>query len=255
MHSLSETLSAFALVCGRLAWQLGLYLCAFAFIVLMFACGLGALNQGDSHFVHLEEGLVFLMKLTFGFWGSEEYVTSMQGGFLQIAVLHGYLLISNIFFINVLVAQLATAYNSTFENMLGYARLCRGRILVKAVTNVSEKRWEKFVASLDFSKRLEFNEGDIGPPGGIATTEPAMDHPQATDKIMRYGGTMSPSAPWPEVPERSDEDRLERLEKTLTTAMRRMGRLLEGKVGSAAGSAMSNSLLVSQSEDVLHASA
>eukprot|EP00439_Symbiodinium_sp_Y106_P001776 s2114_g1.t1 len=42
---------------------------------------------------------------------------------------------------------------------------------------------------------LEFNEGDIGPPGGIQILEPANASTVTEDSIKRYGGATAPTMP------------------------------------------------------------
>ena len=67
--------------------------------------------------------------------------------------------------LNLLVAQLNMAYKLAHSDMQGYARLTRASIIVSTVEQVSRKRWRRFLQSLNFEQRLEFNEGDIGVSG------------------------------------------------------------------------------------------
>merc|ERR1719424_348509 len=72
--------------------------------------------------------------------------------------------------------------------------------------SVSNKKWAKFVAEQGLDKRLEFNEGDVGLPGGVQVLEPASANPTTVDMIKRFGGTTSPSVKWPEEDSQGDED-------------------------------------------------
>jgi len=116
------------------------------------------------------------------------------------------------FLINMLTAQLSCCYNDVFADMVGYARLKRMRVVVESMTGVKKKRWDRFIASLQFDKPLEFNEGDIGLNNGIQIHEPAALHPTTVDQIKRFGGSTALSIQWPEE-EFANEDDTERFER------------------------------------------
>jgi len=82
--------------------------------------------------------------------------------------------------------------------MLGFARLNRASLIVDAMESCSKKRFARFVASCQFDQRLEFDEGDLGLPGGFAMYEDSKLHVQTREAIRRFGGTTSADAPWPE---------------------------------------------------------
>merc|ERR1719436_2324022 len=82
-----------------------------------------------------------------------------------------YLIFAFVFLLNMLIAQLSCAYDSVYNDMVGYARLKRIRIIVESMPGVPQKRWEKFTALMRFDQRIEFNEGDVGLANGVATTE------------------------------------------------------------------------------------
>merc|ERR1719240_2277764 len=109
--------------------------------------------------------------------------------------------------------------------MGGYARLTRGQIIVTTIEAVSAKRWGRFLESLKFEDRLEFNEGDIGLAGGIQVTEPSNANPTTVDMIKRFGGSTSPAMPWPEEEGTGDDDddKFDRLEKVILRATKKMG--------------------------------
>lgn len=69
--------------------------------------------------------------------------------------------------VSLLVAQLAGAYNATFEDMLGWARLKRGEVCVASMGSVPRARWDRFVASLRLEAPLE---GGGGSYCGISIT-------------------------------------------------------------------------------------
>jgi len=127
-----------------------------------------------------------------------------------------FLIITVVFLLNLLIAQLTCAYSSVYEDMVGYARLERVDIIVETMLQVSKKKWERFMESLRLERKLEFNEGDIGISGGLQILEPARLNPTTKDQISRFGGSTSPSIQWPAEDEEGDEnDRFDRLEALL----------------------------------------
>merc|ERR1719387_2697358 len=134
-----------------------------------------------------------------------------------------FLIITVIFFLSMLVAQLSCAYSAVYEDMVGYARLERTETIVEIVTQVSKNRWTAFVESLRLGKRLEFNAGDIGVAGGIQMREAANIHPTTVDMIRRFGGSTSPEIQWPEDDQDGDgDDKFERMEKLIQRALQRL---------------------------------
>merc|ERR1712190_395026 len=143
-----------------------------------------------------------------------------------------------IFLLNMLIAQLNCSYDTIYQDMVGYARLKRIRIVVETMPLVPEKRWLRFLQALALEERIEFNEGDIGVAGGIQVLEPASANPTTIDMIKRFGGSTSPSIQWPEEDTGDDDsDKFERIEK----AMQRLntkgggGGKKGGKGGSSTG--------------------
>merc|ERR1712187_689353 len=101
-------------------------------------------------------------------------------------------------------------------------------------------RWGKWIDSLRFDQRIEFNEGDVGLANGIASIEAANLNPTTVDMIKRFGGSTSPSIQWPEDTDAGDDDsdKFERLETLIKRAMERMtkgGKKRGGKGDSSAG--------------------
>merc|ERR1712003_420140 len=83
----------------------------------------------------------------------------------EVSILYGcfvYLVVAFIFLLNMLIAQLSCAYDSVYNDMVGYARLKRIRIVVESMPGVGPKRWARWTQSLGFEQRIEFNEGDVG---------------------------------------------------------------------------------------------
>merc|ERR1719265_176844 len=127
-----------------------------------------------------------------------------------------FCIITVIFFLNMLIAQLSCAYSSVYQDMVGYARLERAEIIVEIMPSVQKKRWHTFIESLRLNKRLEFNQGDIGVAGGIQMREAANINPTTVDMIRRFGGSTSPEIQWPEDDvDGEGDDKFEKIEKLI----------------------------------------
>jgi hypothetical protein len=212
----SNRLSAYTLVCGQLSSELGLFLTALAAVVIVTGCSLSCLEQTVARFQDIPMGSMTVFEMFLRMLPHSEY----EDFDAEPVVLMGayiFLIIAAIFLINLLVAQFTCSYKSVFNDMVGYARLGRIRIVVDTLPKVSKKKWVRCVNGLKLDKKLQFNEGDIGPSGGIQMLEAASAHPTSVDTIKRFGGSTSPTIMWPESDAQGDgdEDRFERLEKLI----------------------------------------
>eukprot|EP00930_Biecheleria_cincta_P046216 TRINITY_DN31877_c3_g1_i2.p1 TRINITY_DN31877_c3_g1~~TRINITY_DN31877_c3_g1_i2.p1 ORF type:complete len:1095 (-),score=214.15 TRINITY_DN31877_c3_g1_i2:289-3573(-) len=237
----SMRLSAYMLVCTRLMDELGLYLGGVVFLVTTFASSISVLNQAVSQFESVASGLASLVQIAFRMFPGDYFDELHTEVALRMAV-SIFIVASTIFMLNLLVAQLNAAYDYVYADMLGYARLNRGGVIVSTMATMQQKRWNAFLHFMQFDRRLEFNEGDIGVAGGIQILEPSNANPTTVDMIVRYGGTTSPSMPWPEDEnlDVDDDDKMERLEKGVGRVMKKIMSIGEGgakgkKGGSSAG--------------------
>jgi len=238
----SMRLSAYMLVCTRLLDELGLYLGGVVFLVTTFASSISVLNQAVSQFESVASGLASLVQIAFGMFPGHYFDELHSQVALRMAV-SIFIVASTIFMLNLLVAQLNAAYDYIYADMLGYARLNRGGVIVSTMATMQQKRWSTFLDFMKFDVRLEFNEGDIGVAGGIQILEPSNANPTTVDMIVRYGGTTSPSMPWPEDEnlDVDDDDKLERLEKGVGRAMKKIMTIGEGGAKSKKGGGSSAS--------------
>merc|ERR1711865_214002 len=157
-----------------------------------------------------------------------------------------FVIITVVFLLNLLIAQLTCAYSAVYIDMVGYARLERVDIIVETMLLVSKKKWRRFMENQRLDKRLEFNEGDIGIAGGLQIMEPARLNPTTKDQISRFGGSTSPSIQWPaEDEEGDDNDRFDRVEALLGRMLKALsthGKVSGNKKGGAgAGTGTSGS--------------
>jgi len=234
---MSTRISAFVLVCQRVVSELFLFLGALAFLILSFASSISALNNLTKDFAGIEKGLLSLFQIGIGMYPQSNFEEIRKQTMLMIAV-SLFIIISLIFLLNLLVAQLNGAYQVVYDDMVGYARLQRGKITCDTIPSVSAKFWSRFVDSLKLDERMEFNEGDIGLAGGIQITEPANANPTTVDEIKRFGGSTSPAMQWPEEEGAGDDDenKFDRLEKLIVRATKNMGGGGSAKKGSTSSS-------------------
>merc|ERR1712217_248703 len=178
-------------------------------------------DQSNDDFASIPTAGLTLLRVSFAMYGDENYVTLHDDPALMIAVVV-YVIVSNIFLANLLIAQVNCSYQSTYQDMVGYVRLNRGKILIEAMTSVSKMNWSRFVKSLHLDERVEFGEGDMGLSGGIQVLELANANITTVDMIRRFGGSTSPAAQWPEedAEAANEGDRFERIEKLLEKALK-----------------------------------
>ena len=237
----STKLSTFVLVCGRMVQEVAQYVFALFFVVVTFGCAIASSDVLNHQFEDILPAMLNLSRIMLGMYSSNEYESLELEPKLLISV-SIFVICTTIFLFNLLIAQLNCAYMGIFKDMLGYARLNRGSVILENVNHASAKRWEKFVVSLNMDEKLEFNEGDIGLAGGIQVLEPAGAHPVTTDSIKRYGGSTSPASQWPETANEVDiEDKVDRLERIIEKAVKKIVKST-GKGSQAGGSSAASSM-------------
>merc|ERR1719446_400469 len=220
----SMRFSAFLLVIGCVASEVGLFLGALVYLIVTFASSISSLNQKLKDFAGMHMGALALWEIALGMYPTSHFETIVEETFVMIATAFFVIMVA-VFLLNLLIAQLNGAYQVVYEDMVGYARLNRAAIIVTTMEQVSEKRWSRFLETQKFEERLEFGEGDIGLPGGLQVTEPSNANPTTVDAIRRFGGSTSPTMPWPEEEnlEGGDDDKFDRLEKLIVRATKNMG--------------------------------
>merc|ERR1719436_308115 len=148
----------------------------------MFSSALSALDQDNEEFAGIPVAAVSLLKVNFAMFQGEHWDTLQDDPALMIGVVM-FVIVTVVFLSNLLIAQLNSSYQSTYQDMVGYARLNRGKIVTEAMMSVSSKRWEKFINALHLEDPCEFGEGDIGLAGGIQIQEFASLNITTVDMI------------------------------------------------------------------------
>merc|ERR1719230_1228232 len=172
-----------------------------------------------------------LLQMVLRMYSAVKYEKAAENVFIMCCVLV-LLIMCLIFLLNLLAAQLCCAYQAVYEDMVGFTNLNRMKIIVDTIATVKPARWKNFVSGLKFHRKLEFNEGDIGLPGGIATAEPSSLNPLTIDMIFRFGGNTNPANPWPDEGDDAS-DRFEMIEKMCAKALQKGGK---GDGGGGGGS-------------------
>lgn len=219
LSGLSMRVSAYCLLCGQVIGELGLFLVSMAFLILVFASSLSALEHGSWAFSGLPRAALSLWELSLGMISSKQ-LHSLGDDFTLLLALSIFATVVLIFLLSLLVAQLNQASDRRYDEMLGFARLHRCDSVVALVETISKKKWNTFQDSLHLWERLEFNAGDVGISGGLQVLEPAVNHPTASETIKRYGGTSSVQMPWPEEKTSGDVDPFEELERDMLDIIR-----------------------------------
>jgi hypothetical protein len=218
----STRISAFTLVCVRMLSEVALFLGALAVAVLTFSSAISVLKQENEDFAGIPKGSYALFRIVMGAFDAKRFAHMRDEPVLLVMVIL-YCIVTVVFFLNMLIAQLSCAYSSVYEDMVGYARLERAETIVEIMPSVPKRRWQSFVDALRFHKRLEFNQGDIGVAGGLQMREAANINPTTFDMIRRFGGSTSPEIQWPEdEADGEGDDRFDRMEKLIQRAMQRL---------------------------------
>eukprot|EP00927_Polykrikos_kofoidii_P045610 TRINITY_DN3963_c0_g1_i9.p1 TRINITY_DN3963_c0_g1~~TRINITY_DN3963_c0_g1_i9.p1 ORF type:complete len:1061 (-),score=226.45 TRINITY_DN3963_c0_g1_i9:506-3688(-) len=259
----SNRVASYVLICVQVASELGLFLFALGVTILTFASAVSCLVQDGGDFQNIFGGATALFEISLRVFSNDRYeaITHMPMVLLSVFV---FIIVTTIFFNNLLVAQLYSVYSSSFDDMVGYARLGRLQVIVDTLPKVSPKNWANFVDVMQFDKKIEFNEGDIGVAGGLQIREAASLHPTLTDMVRRFGGSTSPQMQWPEETDNStdEDDKFERIEKLLQNIQKRLaggpannggGGGRSGSMGAGGGGGTSGDLAGGGSSEEMHA--
>jgi uncharacterized membrane protein YgcG len=230
---------AFGLACGRLMGEVGLFILSLGFTIVTFGCALNCLHQDIDMFHGPPTAALTLFEIFMRMFSAARFETLRQQALVTLGVFV-FMFSTFLFIFNMLIAQLCCSYDTVYRDMLGFARLYRIDIIVETIAQVSEFRWNAFVQSMAFDTKLEFNNGDIGLPGGVQVLEDAKAHPTNKDIIRRFGGSTDIKTPWPADDNDEDDDsqKFERLEKMIQKALQKASTKAKTGVGSKAGSSM-----------------
>mmetsp|Transcript_32664 Transcript_32664/g.87685 ORF Transcript_32664/g.87685 Transcript_32664/m.87685 type:complete len:1245 (-) Transcript_32664:602-4336(-) len=233
----SNRISAYALVCCGMLSELALFLFLLFALILAFSSCLSVLGSKLDTFSGIAPAIVALIEVTLNMYS--DYGHEALKLEPVVFVLVGIFAISAIvFLLNLLVAQLTCAYDVVYKDMIGNARLTRIRVIVEFMPKVPKKTWAGFVRSLQLDKPLEFNQGDVGLPGGIQVSEVGNLNPTTVDSIRRFGGSTSVTNLWPEEELLDEDERFDRMEKLVQKASQMVRKSKNNRGGGGGGSTL-----------------
>jgi hemoglobin-like flavoprotein len=237
-------ISAFLLVIGHVLAEVKQFMTALAFFLLTFGSAISILcrncPQLGGNFSDMPNAIVSLFAITIGLYQGD--FRDVEEDPLLLYMVFIFVFFSVVLLLNLLIAQLNRSYEYIYKDMLGFARLNRSSLIVEAMDSCPKAKWAKFVKSLKFDERIEFDEGDLGLRGGIQKTEHASLHRQTKESIRRYGGSTSPDLACPKDKQDSAndsvdaEDRLERMEAMILKTLNQLQS--GGKRGGGGSSSM-----------------
>lgn len=222
-----------------------MFLVGLSSVILTAACGFSCLHLENGDFRSFWTGSLALLEMVLGVY-PQESISHMRDQPVEIVGAYIFLIITVIFLLNLLISQLSGAYDAIYADMVGFARLKRLRIIIEAMPQVSPLRWGLFRTTLKLDTPVEFNEGDVGVPGGLQVLEVASAHPTTTDSIKRFGGSTSETIQWPEETNDDETDRFERIEGLVKKVndelmkQQQSGRRMRGAKGSSGGMSSGN---------------
>jgi len=102
--------------------------------------------------------------------------------------------------LNLLVSTMVSTYETLNRSFHELAVKTRARLVLRAEESLTAARRKRLFESCGFDAKLDFEDGDEGPSGGIQCDMPVSEtnHPAfcVHDRVERYAGTSSPDAPW-----------------------------------------------------------
>lgn len=224
----STEISAFLLVIGHVTSEVKQFLTALTFLLLMFGSAIPIFCHECSdvagNYSTMPRAIVSLFAITLGWFEADNVMDIRDDDRVLLAAILGFVGVSVILLLNLLIAQLNRSYEYIYADMIGFARLNRASLIVEAMNSCGKTKWNSFVTNMNFEQKLEFDEGDLGLPGGIQILENQNLHAVLNETIHRFGGSTSPDSPWPaeKAVGEDQEERFDRLELLLQKTLKRM---------------------------------
>ncbi|CAJ1346377.1 unnamed protein product [Effrenium voratum] len=161
----SMKISAYVLICSCVLSDVLLFFAALAAGIVAFGTSISALYL-HSHAAGAHLWMESLAAMALRMYPRDKFQDLMQSSVASVFVCL-FVFGVTIFMSNLLVAQLTQSFHDAHANMQGYARLKRAGITCLALDAVPKRKRVEFLQSLKLEEPLEFNEGDVGLPGGI----------------------------------------------------------------------------------------
>ncbi|CAE8603400.1 unnamed protein product [Polarella glacialis] len=225
---MNNTLSAYLIMAFSCLKEVFLFIVALFCVIFAFSASTLALFQSTPHFKDIPTAALSYLEMSFALFDPNEY-EKIHGTVLIFILVVLFQICIFVFLLNLLIAQLCSVHRSMYDDIVGHARMQRIVTIYATLPYVAVPLLTKWIGSLKLDQKLEFGLGDVGLAGGVQVLEPANLNPTILETIRRFGGSTSPSAPWPAEEEEASEGDpgLARMEKMMT----RMMQTLEGKRG------------------------
>jgi len=231
----STSLSAFTLVGAHVLSEVWRFAGAMILLLLAFGSGVSALNPKHPIFADLPSSILAMFSIVIGLFEVEEEYEKLREEPALLAAILGFMSVCVVLLLNLLIAQLNSAYEFIFQDMVGYARLHRASLIVKSLGSCHHNKWQQFVEGLHLEQKLELNEGDVGPAAGVQVYEPAnaISGVDDLDNIRRFGGDTDLMRPWPkeDTGGRQTDDRIESLEALIKKVYKKLVKEKDSKKG------------------------
>jgi len=131
----------------------------------MCLSAISMLDDNPQDFSGIHAGFLTLFKIFMRMYVVDKF-KDFHAQPVIISCILFFVIITADFLLILLIVQLTCAYNSVYDDVVGYAGLERVDIIVETIFQVSKKKWTRFIETLRLDKNLEFNEGDMGAKGG-----------------------------------------------------------------------------------------
>jgi len=191
---LSKRLAAFTYTISSMFVDVTRNLFVILVIMVSFSFTLSTLRQPG--YESSTQAVVNLLYIALAMSSAESEALEDYG----FVVLIAFVIIIEIGFLNILIAQLALIYERLSVDKEGYAKMNRAYTCVEIESFLSQHYRKKLWDELNFDLPLQFEPGDDGPSGGVQVLEPASVRAQVKyvpDRVLRFPGEASPLDPWP----------------------------------------------------------
>lgn len=231
----STGLSAFVLVISKVLSEMNRFLITLLWLLLTFGSAISVLEHPYFEMRDIPNTAIALFSITVRLF--EDDYRSMIDAMPLLCIVFVFVTASCVVLLNLLIAQINCSYMFIYQDMVGFARLNRADVICETLEKAPEETWLKFVKTLNLNEPLEFNEGDVGLPGGIQVLELAGVHPVTEDSILRFGGSCALDTPWPEdSAHHEEEDKYTRIQKMLKKVLKRVSKKkIKGRGGGRGG--------------------
>lgn len=182
--------------CGRMMGDFAQNFTVITVILVGFAAAMNILAAPGGFADGLAPSLLNILKIIIGV-GLDDMIDQEMWSMACIIFI---VIVVQIGFLNILVAQLVLAYSSLSTDQEGCAKMNRAYICVEMESFLSMKYRVKLFDELHFNKPVEFDSSDEGPAGGIQSLCPSSvrSHPKyIPDRVKRFTGEASVMDPWP----------------------------------------------------------